>query len=419
MVTGVQARNFARGATHVVRPPGRPRRLGSRRLRPRSGAAVADPGQLRARRSRRRRAGTCSTPARRTTRRPSGAGSTRPPPRRCRSSATPATATRWPTSASTRFIHMQYTGATGGVAKPARWEAAVQNGIYDVTVAVGDVGTVTGSTHRLTVESTNLVNNFAAGLGQQDRHRHGPHPGHRRQGDPRRGRRHQHQARLRRHHPGRRTCSAPGPRWPASTSGRPVHRRPTATRTTPAPPTRATRGYGWISQTDATPAAHHRQRARPQPPVPDQRLDTFMHMQFTGTSGGVAQPARWQYGLPDGHLRRHRLGRRLGHPGRTRRHRLDRRGHRRDQQLRPDRQRQVPDRDRAGLGVTDGFLTLDAAGGTNTKINYVEIIDADNTPRTITGADPANNATDVPLDTVDQPEPEPRGRADHGRTRTR
>ena len=61
------------------------------------------------------------------------------------------------------FIHMQYTGATGGVAKPARWEAAVQNGIYDVTVAVGDVGTVTGSTHRLTVESTNLVNNFAAG----------------------------------------------------------------------------------------------------------------------------------------------------------------------------------------------------------------------------------------------------------------
>ena len=61
------------------------------------------------------------------------------------------------------FIHMQYTGATGGVAQPARWEAAVQNGIYDVTVAVGDVGTVTGSTHRLTVESTNLVNNFTPG----------------------------------------------------------------------------------------------------------------------------------------------------------------------------------------------------------------------------------------------------------------
>ena len=29
--------------------------------------------------------------------------------------------------------------------------------------------------------------------------------------------------------------------------------------------------------------------------------------------------------------------------------------------------------------VSDGYLTLDAAGGTNTKINYVEIVDADNT----------------------------------------
>ena len=51
------------------------------------------------------------------------------------------------------------------------------------------------------------------------------------------------------------------------------------------------------------------------------------------------------------------------------------------------------------VSVSDGFLTLDAAGGTNTKINYVEIIDADNTPRTITSVDPASNATGVPLDT--------------------
>ena len=80
-------------------------------------------------------------------------------------------------------------------------------------------------------------------------------------------------------------------------------------------------------------------------------------------------------------------------------HRIDRRGRRRGQQLRPHRQRQVPDRDRAGLGVTDGFLTLDAAGGTNTKLNFVEIIDADNTPRTITSVDPPNGATGVPLDT--------------------
>ena len=50
------------------------------------------------------------------------------------------------------------------------------------------------------------------------------------------------------------------------------------------------------------------------------------------------------------------------------------------------------------VSVTDGFLTLDAAGGTNTKINFVEIVDADNTARTITSVDPADGATAVPVD---------------------
>ena len=69
--------------------------------------------------------------------------------------------------------------------------------------------------------------------------------------------------------------------------------------------------------------------------------------------------------------------------------------------------------------MTDGFLTLDAAGGTNTKINYVEIVDADNTPRTITSVDPANGADRRAPRHLGQPEPEPRGRADHGRPRPR
>ena len=57
------------------------------------------------------------------------------------------------------LIAMQYSGSAG-VAKPARWEAAVQNGIYDVTVAVGDVAVTSGSKDRITVEKTVVIDNF-------------------------------------------------------------------------------------------------------------------------------------------------------------------------------------------------------------------------------------------------------------------
>jgi glucose/arabinose dehydrogenase len=47
------------------------------------------------------------------------------------------------------------------------------------------------------------------------------------------------------------------------------------------------------------------------------------------------------------------------------------------------------------VNVTDGRITLDAAGGTNTKLLFVDIVDANNTARTILSADPANGATNV------------------------
>ena len=293
------------------------------------------------------------------------------------------------------FIHMQYTGATGGVAKPARWEAAVQNGIYDVTVAVGDVGTVTGSTHRLTVESTNLVNNFAAGSANKIA---------------------TVTARIQ-VTDGKVTLDAAGgtntkldyvdiipvanvlgagatlTRINFGPTGAPAPHR--YTNDTGAAYT-ATRGYGWISQTDATPltiTGNGRDRNQ----LPDQRLDTFMHMQFTGTSGGVAQPARWQYGLPMGTYDvTVSVGDSAAPAGHS--HRLTVEGVVAVNNFVPT----ASDKFRTATvraSVSDGFLTLDAAGGTNTKINFVEIIDADNTPRTITSADPANNATGVPLDT--------------------
>ena len=293
------------------------------------------------------------------------------------------------------FIHMQYTGATGGVAKPARWEAAVQNGIYDVTVAVGDVGTVTGSTHRLTVESTNLVNNFAAGSANKIA---------------------TVTARIQ-VTDGKVTLDAAGgtntkldyvdiipvtnvlgagatlTRINFGPTGAPAPHR--YTNDTGAAYT-ATRGYGWISQTDATPLAITG-NGRDRNQLPDQRLDTFMHMQFTGTSGGVAQPARWQYGLPMGTYDvTVSVGDSAAPAGHS--HRLTVEGVVAVNNFVPT----ASDKFRTATvraSVSDGFLTLDAAGGTNTKINFVEIIDADNTPRTITSADPANNATGVPLDT--------------------
>ena len=244
------------------------------------------------------------------------------------------------------FIHMQYTGATGGVAQPARWEAAVQNGIYDVTVAVGDVGTVTGSTHRITVESTNLVNNFAAGSANKiatvtariqvtdgkvtvdaaggtntkldyvdivpvtERARRRRHAGpHQLRADRRAGAPPLHERHRRRLHGD-----------PRATAG---SARPTPPRCR-SPATAAT----------AT-------------SVPDQRLDTFMHMQFTGTSGGVAhRPAgstrsRWAPTTsPSRSATRH------ARPAHS--HRITVEGVVAVEQLRPDRQRQVPERDRAG-----------------------------------------------------------------------
>jgi glucose/arabinose dehydrogenase len=50
----------------------------------------------------------------------------------------------------------------------------------------------------------------------------------------------------------------------------------------------------------------------------------------------------------------------------------------------------------AHVTVSDGKLTLDAAGGTNTKINYVQIKTATATRRVLS-VDPTNGATDVPV----------------------
>ena len=261
---------------------------------------------------------------------------------------------------------MQFTGVAGGVAQPARWEAAVKNGIYDVTVGGRRRRAPSpAATHRITVESTNLVNNFTPGSANKIA---------------------TVTARIQVTDgkvtvdaaggtntkldyidiiPVAERASAPAPPSPASTS------RP-AGAPGPAPlHERHRRGVhagqaatAGSSRPTSNAALDHRQRPRPQP-VPDQRLDTFMRMQGTDRRREPAGPLAVR--AAHGHLRRHRLGRRL-----RRARRLTatarRRGRHRHRQLRSHRRQQVQAAPRSGSPVTDGFLTLDAAGGTNTKI---------------------------------------------------
>ena len=136
-----------------------------------SGLAACDPGPAPqspirvdfAPEGRPRRAGTCSTPARRTTRRPSGAGSTRPPPRRCRSSATPGTATL----VADQRLDTLHPHAVHRRHRRRRQARPLGSGRPERHLRRDRRRRRRGHRHRqhapLTVESTNLVNNFTAG----------------------------------------------------------------------------------------------------------------------------------------------------------------------------------------------------------------------------------------------------------------
>ncbi|MER5887948.1 Ig-like domain-containing protein [Streptomyces sp. NPDC001941] len=57
------------------------------------------------------------------------------------------------------LMHMQLPAGSAGVQTPGRWEAAVPNGTYRVTVTTGD-STAVNSTHALQVEDQNAVDGF-------------------------------------------------------------------------------------------------------------------------------------------------------------------------------------------------------------------------------------------------------------------
>ena len=183
------------------------------------------------------------------------------------------------------FIHMQNPAST-----PARWEQVLDEGIYDVTVAVGDPGNAVDSTHRITLESTPVI----AGFKPTTSNKIATITSRVRVSD------------------GRLTVDAAGgtntkllyidivPVTGTAGVGATLARINFQSAGAPVPygyaadsgaAFTASRGYGWISQTTSTPVSITG-KGVDRNATPDQRLDTLIQMQVS--------PARWEYAVPDG-----------------------------------------------------------------------------------------------------------------------
>ncbi|HEX8770250.1 MAG TPA: Ig-like domain-containing protein, partial [Acidimicrobiales bacterium] len=158
------------------------------------------------------------------------------------------------------------------------------------------------------------------------------------------------------------------------------------------------RGYGWIDQNKNKPASivgNGRERNLDG----DQRRDTLMYMQYKGSEpGSVAKSARWQYAIASG---TYDVRVTVGDPLLTENsvHRVVVEGVVAIPSFTPTSD------NRFAMGsvrvqVSDGRLTLNAAGGVNTKINYVDIVKAstDSAPHVV-DVDPASGAPNAPVTT--------------------
>ena len=144
--------------------------------------------------------------------------------------------------------------------------------------------------------------------------------------------------------------------------------------------------YGWIDAGDNNPLSlvgNGFERTG----VNDIRLDGFLAMQYDGTpTGGVMSPGRWKIAVPNG---TYNITASVGDAARIDSvDQLAANGTVLINQFHP-KGSQLFDTGSAQITVTNGAIVLDPAGGTNTKINYVNIdsvsfVQLDNTPPTIT-----------------------------------
>jgi hypothetical protein len=138
----------------------------------------------------------------------------------------------------------------------------------------------------------------------------------------------------------------------------------------------------------------------------DQRLDTFMHMQADDVPSfnGTPLPGSWAIAVPNG---TYSVTVAVGDPQLSsvpESHTINVEGNTAIANYVPSGAAGSSTRHATAartVFVSDGRLTLDTEGGTNTKIDYVDIAaapDADTRP-SVTGVIPANGATGVSLDT--------------------
>ena len=140
----------------------------------------------------------------------------------------------------------------------------------------------------------------------------------------------------------------------------------------------AERGFGWVREDSLSSMSHVAldvsQYARDRNLNSDQRLDTFMHMQYPRPNGSVMKPAAWEAAVANGTYDvTVSAGDAGAHYNSTHRIRLESTvaiaGFVPTSANRFAQATQT-------VAVSDGRLTVDAIGGMNTKINYVTITTA-------------------------------------------
>lgn len=169
----------------------------------------------------------------------------------------------------------------------------------------------------------------------------------------------------------------------------------------------STRGFGWVRQDSLSSATHvplnisPNARDRNSSGV-EQRLDTLIHMQYPSTinnSTAVKIPAAWEYALPNGKYSvAVSVGNKDVYDDST--HRIRAEG---VEVIRPFKgvTNHQFELGTATVNVSDGKLTIDAIGGTNTKINYLEIASVSSGAHpSATGSSPTSRQSNVALNTA-------------------
>jgi Bacterial Ig-like domain len=293
------------------------------------------------------------------------------------------------------LIHLQYgdTGGTNGVATAGAWEYQVSAGTYQVTVSVGDQPAY-DSSHTVRVEGVTAISGFVSTAAAEYRQATVTVPVS----------------------DGRLTVDAIGGtntkldyvEIAAVTEPPPFVLKVNFSDAATAPPAgyvrdagdaySAARGYGWVQVGTSTPLSlvGNGRNRNPAAGQPDVRLATFMHAQLPAGSAGVHTPGSWEAAVPTG---MYTVTVAVGDAGTAvdSAHWLSIEDQNAVAAFVPAASTKFATATRT-VRVTDGRLTLSPAGGTNTKVDYVDIASvpgADTIPAVRTST-PANGATGVP-----------------------